>query len=365
MAEQNLVPAEQPHAQIAAAYDADAICMAVDSWAEASTDASSPRALDLRRDKTRVALDFFEHAEKHPAAVTPADVQAWQRALRQRGRAESTIYQHSCLLSSFYSWALREPALARAIRANPVTLARPKAPKPYQSQATKALTDDEVERLLEAARKCAAGEDATTALIGRRDYALLLLYFYTGLRRRELIQLHWADITLADELLAISTRAKGGFYRSLEVTAPSALAALRDYLAASGRLGRMQADSPLWLAHDRARRTPARSGGASPLVRRGRGPNAALSSHGFAKRLKHYAAAAGIAHIHLHQTRHTFARMLGEEAESLFEVQQELGHRSIATTQVYLDKVARKKDKFSRKIEARLGAGGRPRGRDT
>jgi hypothetical protein len=49
--------------------------------------------------------------------------------------------------------------------------------------------------------------------------------------------------------------------------------------------------------------------------------------------------------------------MLGEEADSLFEVQKELGHRSIATTQVYLDKVTRKKDKFSRRIEERIGAG--------
>ena len=57
--------------------------------------------------------------------------------------------------------------------------------------------------------------------------------------------------------------------------------------------------------------------------------------------------------------------MLGEEATSLFEVQQELGHRSIATTQVYLDKVARKKDKFSRSIEARLGADRKRRARDT
>src|SRR5438132_1229936 len=80
----------------------------------------------------------------------------------------------------------------------------------------------------------------------------LLLYLYAGLRRREIIQLHWGDIVLDGERLTLATQTKGGLYRSLEVTAPSALAALRDYLVASDRWGRMTEQSPLWLAHDRA-----------------------------------------------------------------------------------------------------------------
>jgi integrase len=238
-----------------------------------------------------------------------------------------------------------------------VILARPKAPKPYQSKQTKSLSDDEVQRLYAAVRARAASDEPDEALIGKRDYALLLLYLYTGLRRREIIQLRWSDIELADEHLTIATQTKGGFYRTLEVTALSALAALRDYLVASGRWGRMEAASALWLAHDHAVRMTPSPDSRSPVKQHGRTPDKPLSSHGFVKSLKHYAADAGVAHVHLHQTRHTFARMLGEEADSLFEVQKELGHRSVATTQVYLDKVTRKKDKFSRRIEERIGAG--------
>ena len=338
-------------------YDEAAVRMAVDTWAAATSDPESPRFLDLCRDKTRVVLAFLEHIRQHPAAVTPAHVQTWQRELRRRGLAESTIYQHTSFLSSFYRWALSEPSLARDIRANPVTLARPKAPKPYQSKQTKSLSDDEVQRLYAAVRARAASDEPEEALIGKRDYALLLLYLYTGLRRREIIQLRWGDIELEQGRLTIATQTKGGFYRTLEVTAPSALAALRDYLAASGRWGRMEATSALWLAHDHAVRIQASPHSRSPLKQHGRTPDKPLTSHGFVKSLKHYAADAGVAHIHLHQTRHTFARMLGEEADSLFEVQKELGHRSIVTTQVYLDKVTRKKDKFSRRIEERIGAG--------
>jgi integrase len=338
-------------------YDEAAVCLAVDTWAEATSDPDSPRVLDLRRDKTHVVLAFFDHVRTHPATVTPSDVQAWQRELRRRHLAESTIYQHSSFLSSFYRWAMREPSLARDIRANPVTLARPKAPKPYQSKQTNALSDDEVRRLYDVILARTQSDDQQDALIGKRDYALLLLYLYTGLRRREIIQLRWGDIELEDAHLTIATQTKGGFYRTLEVTAPSALAALRDYLAASGRWGSMEATSALWLAHDHAVRMTASPHSRSRLKQKGRKPEKPLTSHGFVKSLKHYAAVAGVAHIHLHQTRHTFARMLGEEADSLFEVQKELGHRSIATTQVYLDKVTRKKDKFSQRIEKRIGAG--------
>ncbi len=337
-------------------YDEAAVCLAVDTWAEATSDPESPRVLDLRRDKTRVVLAFFDHVRKHPATITPSDVQSWQHALRRRKLAESTIYQHASFLSSFYRWTMREPSLARDIRANPVTLARPKAPRPYQSKQTKALSDDEVRRLYEVILARTRSDDLQEALIGKRDYALLLLYLYTGLRRREIIQLRWGDIELEDARLTIATQTKGGFYRTLEVTAPSALAALRDYLAASGRWGQLATESPLWLAHDRAVRMHPAPQSRSPLKQKGRQPDAPLTSHGFVKSLQQYAVAAGVAHIHLHQTRHTFARMLGEEADSLFEVQKELGHRSIATTQVYLDKVTRKKDKFSQRIEERIGA---------
>src|SRR5690349_10264039 len=65
-------------------YDEAAVCMAVDTWAAATSDPDSPRFLDLRRDKTRVVLAFFDHTRRHPAAVTPADVQSWQRELRGR-----------------------------------------------------------------------------------------------------------------------------------------------------------------------------------------------------------------------------------------------------------------------------------------
>ena len=46
--------------------------------------------------------------------------------------------------------------------------------------------------------------------------------------------------------------------------------------------------------------------------------------------------------------------MVGEDAGDLSEVQTVLGHQNLATTRVYLDRVAVKRDKHSKKIAKRL-----------
>jgi integrase len=45
----------------------------------------------------------------------------------------------------------------------------------------------------------------------------------------------------------------------------------------------------------------------------------------FSKNLKAYARDAGIEKIHIHQTRHTFARIISEETGSIVETQDALG----------------------------------------
>jgi integrase len=70
--------------------------------------------------------------------------------------------------------------------------------------------------------------------------------------------------------------------------------------------------------------------------------------------LQKYASRANIDHINLHQTRHTFARMVAEDTGSLTETMDALGHKNISTTRVYVQRIAVKKDKHSERITARL-----------
>lgn len=303
---------------------------AISLWASATT-SDSERRQDLLRDKQRIVLSFFRHTGKLPSEVEPGDVQQWLRDLEEKGAKPGTTYQHACLLSSFYSWAIRDPEIGQHIRGNPARLARPKAPKPYQTDSVKAMSDEEVQALVGAVRRRSLGDD----LVGKRDYALLLMYLATGLRRQEIISLRGKDVHV-NETLILAYRAKGGDYRSREVREPQVKEALLGYLSAAGRLHALKTDAPLWTRHDRAGQ-----------------PGESLSSHCFVKNLKKYALEAGIKDFHLHRTRHTFARIVSEFTGDITATQNALDHQNRSTTRVYVQRIAVKRDLYSSEISKR------------
>ena len=79
-----------------------------------------------------------------------------------------------------------------------------------------------------------------------------------------------------------------------------------------------------------------------------------MLSHAFVQNLKGYARLAGIDQIHLHQLRHSFARVVAEESGSITETQEALMRRHVPTTRVYMQRVAVRRDKHSRQISRRL-----------
>jgi integrase len=306
---------------------------AAELWADATTNTVSPRRHDILRDKQKVVVSFFEYINKTPAEVTPLDVKDWQSFLESGSLAPTTVYCWLCHLSSFYGWARRDPEVGQHLTSNPVRLARPKAPKPYQTKSVKALTDDEFIRLLSVVRSRAdSGE-----VIGKRDYALLLFYVSTGMRRAEVIGLRGREVELREDSMVIRSRVKGGDYLGREVSDPRVREALMDYLMTGGRVNVLTNDGPLWTRHDRA----GKSG-------------APLTSHAFALNLKRYAREAGIGEMHLHQTRHTFARMVAEDTGSITATQDALGHKNVATTRVYVQSIAVRRDGHSELILGRF-----------
>jgi len=328
-------------------YNAAAVENAVRLWADARTDPHSARRRDLLRDKARaligdgehgrtgepVAMGFFTFTRKHPAEVTPLDVKVWQAHLEEHGLSASTVYAKTSRLSSFYRWAMGDPDLSQVIHRNPVSVARPKAPRAYQSESTQALTDREARALVNTVR-----EEAEDSVVAKRDYALLLFYLATGMRRREVAQLRWGDLRI-NGTIHLAGEVKGGTYREREVDNPAVKDALLAYLEASGRLAGMTADAPLWTSHDPVNVNP----------------DAPLTSHAIAKRFKGYAEEAGVGDFHLHQLRHTFARIVSETTGSIIETQDALGHADPGTTRVYVQRIAVKRDKHSRDVTRRLG----------
>lgn len=307
-----------------------AVCNAAELWAGATT-SEGIRRNDLIRDKQQIVIAFFDFIKKHPADVTPLDVREWLTELNKQGRRPSTIYQRACLLSSFYAWALRDPELGSYIKSNPARLARPKAPKAYQTESAKSLSDAELESLISVVRQKANSDD----IVGKRDYAILLLFMATGMRRTEIISLRGRDIKV-DESLVLTNRVKGGNYIGREISDPLVKEALLDYLSAAQRLNVFRTDAPIWTRHDYAGR-----------------PGAPLSSHCFVKNMKRYAREAGLDRFHLHQTRHTFARIVAEETGSISATQDALDHSNPATTRVYVQRITVKRDQHSRRVSRR------------
>lgn len=304
----------------------------IELWANSSTGSAVRRRDEMLRKKRTVIEAFFSAVKKTPGDVTPSDVKAWCDKLAGEGLQPATIYARVSFVSSFYSWAARDSELGKYIHHNPAVLSRPKAPKPYQTDSTKSWTDEELQNLVEVVGAKAAGGD----LIGKRDLALLLLYTSTGWRREEVIGLRGRDVRVLDDKLVIGGRVKGGRYRAREVNDSEARAALLDYLATARRLHVLKTEAPLWTRHD----NPKLAG--EPLT-----------SHAFVRNLKHYAAAAGLEHIHLHQARHTFARIVAEESGSFVVTQDALEHQNLSTTTVYVQRIAVKRDLHSDAVSRR------------
>ncbi|WP_341954420.1 site-specific tyrosine recombinase XerD [Microbacterium sp. LWH13-1.2] len=176
----------------------------------------------------------------------------------------------------------------------------PKAPR----RLPKALTIDQVERLLEAP----SAEDP----IGIRDRALLELLYATGARVSEAVGLDVDDLAHGDVL---RLRGKGSKERIVPIgsfarTAVDAyLTRVRPGLAAKGR-----ASARLFLG---ARGAPLSRQSAWLVIR----------------------AAAEHAHITAevspHTLRHSFATHLLQGGADVRVVQELLGHASVATTQIY------------------------------
>ncbi|HVE74605.1 MAG TPA: tyrosine-type recombinase/integrase [Mycobacteriales bacterium] len=332
-------PREEPQSESQALAPVDsevALRHAVSLWAEQNTRPETFDRPDKLKDKITAVTSFFDFARKHPGDVKPGDVSRWREAMEARGLKPATVYARVSRVSAFYRWLMADPQLSHYIRSNPASQARPRYPLPYQSESTKALSDEEMNSLLTAARLRAE----SGSLVGKRDYALLLFYFLTGLRRSEVISLRGKDLELKDGGLVIRYRRKGGKFTAREVSDPAAHEALAAYLEAAGRGNVLGTERPLWTRHDRAGN-----------------PGAPLTSRAFVENLKGYAAEAGLAHVHLHQTRHTYARIVAEETGSFLEAQEALDHENQATTRVYVQRITVKADRHGRRVAGRMKLG--------
>jgi integrase/recombinase XerD len=187
-----------------------------------------------------------------------------------------------------------------------VDVARAVRPPTPPRRLPKAISVDEVERLLEA-----AAFDGTALAL--RDRALLELLYGTGARISEAVGLDVDDLERPNA--AVMLRGKGGKQRIVPIGS-YALRALDDYLV-------------------RARPVLVAAGRGTPrlfLNARG-GPLSRQSAWAI---LRTAASRAGLAaEVSPHTLRHSFATHLLDGGADVRVVQELLGHASVTTTQIY------------------------------
>jgi len=171
------------------------------------------------------------------------------------------------------------------------------------------LSEDEMKRLVTAP----PAEDA----LGRRDHAILELFYASGLRLSELAGLDVEDVNLSAQM--VRALGKGGKERLVPFN-KSAASALRAYLK----------DREL-LAHTWPRAKGRRS---APLFLNYRG--ARLTARSVDRLVRRYAATSGVRPgVSPHALRHSFATHLLQRGADLRAIQELLGHARLSTTQRY------------------------------
>jgi site-specific recombinase XerD len=307
----------------------------VESWLTRTVTSSLKRSKDIRNDKSKAVFDFFDFCSKRAEAVLPGDVEEWRWSLKNQRLADGTIYNRISALAQFYEYLRTEVGMIKLIPINPARVSLPKANKPFQSESVKAFSREELGKLLQTVADHAEDKQP----VHLRDHAILQFYVATGKRRAEIIGLRGDSIEIKTGRFIIKAKVKGGFFLNFELDDELTQNTLFEYLAATNRTDIFGTDKPVWLRHDKGARADNGKG---------------LTSHGFAQRMKIYAIEAGIKNFHIHRLRHTFAKIVSEYSESMAETQEALGHSNIKTTQIYVQRLAVKKDKHSKSIRDAL-----------
>ncbi|NOT26058.1 MAG: tyrosine recombinase XerC [Acidobacteria bacterium] len=264
------------------------------------------------------------HLGKTPGRLQPRDlnltlVRAYLGELHREGQSRSSVARKLSSLRSFARFLRREGW----IDDDPVVLAM--APR-RDRKIPAHLSVDEMARLLEM-------PDGATEL-GRRDRAILELFYASGLRLSELVGLDTEDVNLQSRIVRV--QGKGGKERVVPFNT-STQKALRVWYADRARL---RANQPASSSVVRVGRPGAGVGrsrsesGRDPLFLNARGSR--LTGRSVQRLVGRYVSGCSARFgISPHALRHSFASHLLQRGADLRTIQELLGHVQLSTTQRY------------------------------
>lgn len=267
---------------------------------------------------------FFTVVAKDPVDVRAADVLGFVRAQRRArvgaenvvrisdggsGLSNATVRRRLAAVSAFYGYLVTRGDAG--VETNPVPRGLP---------TRRHRGDGRGQPLVRAVRRLPRilePEELATllaALRTHRDRAMVQAMVLGGLRRAEVLGLRLEDLHLGEWRVFVN-EGKGGHQRLVPVS-PSFFATAALY---------MDTERPPGIATDRVF-----------VVLKGPRRGQPLSAEGLDEIISGARARAGLAHGTCHELRHTCFTRLREAGMSIEALQAQAGHRSIASTQLYL-----------------------------
>ena len=240
-------------------------------------------------------------------AVCQDDIECYLIGLDADGMSRATRARRLSAIKQFYRFAFEEGWRAD----NPAI--RIKGPG-RDKRLPKTLSEEEVDRLLDAARGLERLDDRL------RNVCLMELLYATGMRVSELVSLPASAARGDPRMLLI--RGKGGKERMVPLS-PPARDALSEWLKRRDELeelGRLEKGKSV-----------------STFLFPSHGKMGHLTRHRFYSLIKELAVIAGVspAKVTPHTLRHAFATHLLARGADLRAIQTLLGHADVATTEIY------------------------------
>jgi integrase/recombinase XerD len=263
-----------------------------------ATERGLSTAYQLSVRQTLDALAVFLVAKRLPLADVGTDeLSAFLASRKDAGLAPASLRIATVHLKVFFRWLAARGKL-------PMDPAEPLlSPRP-EKNLPETLHGKEVARLLDSID--------TTRFLGKRDRAMLELFYASGLRLAELCSARLENLDRDEHFIRVT--GKGNKTRIVPV----------------GRTAEEMLDH--YLANERKELVKKRSSSHVFLSVRG----GKLSPDRVRQIVKERAAMAGIEqNVYPHLLRHSFATHLLEGGADLRVIQELLGHADIATTQIY------------------------------
>jgi integrase/recombinase XerC len=263
------------------------------------------------------------HVNRRVSELTPEHLdhlgaRGFMADLNKRGNAKASAARKLSAIRAFGRYLRREGV----IDSDPAALVG--TPR-RETRIPNHLAVDEMSKLLDA--------PDTSGPLGRRDQAILELFYASGLRLSELVGLDLDDVNLSGRVVRVLGKGRKERIVPFNPTAAAAIKAwlpdreqfLRTPGSDPGR-ARRRGQTPVARLHTRRQ--------AEPLFLNYRGGR--LSTRFVDKLVRRYVAACSTRDgVSPHALRHSFATHLLEAGADLRAIQELLGHARLSTTQRY------------------------------